>query len=152
PSSRRRGTGGLDRGRTSQDEGEAESPASPCGAPGPVVASNLHSRSAAGRTVKPGKAPPHAAVQRGRRGPAPPAPGDGESQVALRASHFGERTMLLFFLRWWLRQGRFGRRRRQPAGGRGWGPRLEVLEDRTVPSTLSVTTNGDDVNQQGTLR
>src|SRR5215471_454428 len=45
-----------------------------------------------------------------------------------------------------------GLRRRPATTSRGARPRLEVLEDRTVPSTLAVTNSGDDVSVKGTLR
>lgn len=33
-----------------------------------------------------------------------------------------------------------------------WRPSFEILEDRTVPSTLAVTRAGDDISEPGTLR
>jgi hypothetical protein len=45
------------------------------------------------------------------------------------------------------------RTNRSPAHRRGaYRPRLEVLEDRSVPSTLTITSSGDDGNQAHTLR
>jgi probable HAF family extracellular repeat protein len=55
--------------------------------------------------------------------------------------------------RWWQRQLRSGRASRPPRRSRGgFRPRLEALEDRYVLSTLTVTGNGDDFTQVGTLR
>jgi hypothetical protein len=61
--------------------------------------------------------------------------------------------MFSFLTQWQQLQGRFyGVRRRRPARRPGWRPRLDILEDRTVPSTLMVSKSGDDVSQVGTLR
>src|SRR6516164_7235636 len=46
-----------------------------------------------------------------------------------------------------------GRRRPRPVPPVRWlRPRLEILEDRTVPATLTVTQSGDDGTVPGTLR
>jgi hypothetical protein len=62
--------------------------------------------------------------------------------------------MFSALLRMWRRQLRSGWASRSPRRPRkGFRPCLEALEDRFVPSTLwKVTSNGDDVNQVGTLR
>jgi hypothetical protein len=64
--------------------------------------------------------------------------------------------LLPSFVRRWLNGKAFAPRRARPAttrpDGRRTRPRLEALEDRSVPSTLAVTSSGDDVNEQGTLR
>src|SRR5262245_34265500 len=45
-----------------------------------------------------------------------------------------------------------GPRRRRAPTSRGARPHLEALEDRTVPSTLTVTSSADDVTRNHTLR
>ena len=51
----------------------------------------------------------------------------------------------------WLTQGPgHGKRRRRPSVWRGFRPRLDALEDRTVPSTFTVTSLAD--TGPGTLR
>jgi hypothetical protein len=61
--------------------------------------------------------------------------------------------MFSFLTQCWQPQVRSGSgRRRRPTRRPAWRPRLEILEDRTVPSTIPVTKLGDDVTQQGTLR
>src|SRR5262249_44380824 len=56
----------------------------------------------------------------------------------------------------WLRERISGQRsveQRKAKPAPRWRPRIEALEDRTVPSTLFVTNGGvDDVTQQGSLR
>jgi hypothetical protein len=61
--------------------------------------------------------------------------------------------MLSFLPQWWQGQVCSSRgRRRRPTRRLAWRPSLEILEDRTAPSTIPVFRSGDDNHQPGTLR
>src|SRR5215467_14168437 len=60
---------------------------------------------------------------------------------------------MLFTVRSALRIAGSARTNRSPAHRRhAYRPRLEMLEDRCVPSTLTVTSSADNLNQNHTLR